>query len=101
MPGHGRSHGGGGEEEPPRPRIHAPQAHSVRAGEDAVAALARSGRPGAGTTTQPTGTPAAWPEGRPTHISPREDADVQRSIARENSTAVTLADQGFRIKQNP
>lgn len=95
MAGRGRAH----EPEGPHPRVHAGGVPSVRAGEEAVAGVSRAGR--AGATTQPTGTPAGRPEGRPTPINPREDASVQRSIDRENSTAVILADKGFRIQQNP
>jgi hypothetical protein len=84
-----------------RRRIHVEGAHSVRAGEDAIAEVVQLGRPGARTTTQPTGGPSGRPEGRPTPINPRDDASVQRSIDRENSAAVTLADRGFQIKQNP
>jgi hypothetical protein len=75
--------------------------HSVRANQEALAVAAKSGRAGARATTRPTGTPAGRPEGRETIVNPKEDASVQRSIARENSAAVTLADKGFHIKQNP
>jgi hypothetical protein len=103
MPGHGRSHGGGGEEESPRPRIHAAEAHSVRAGEDAVAALARSGRPGNSSDHVTAGSrpPGGRPEGPPTRIGAKQDADVKRSLDRENLAAETLADQGFQVQQNP
>jgi hypothetical protein len=103
MPRHGRSHGGGGEGESPRLRIHAPEAHSVRAGEEAVAALARSGRPGNSPAHVTAGSrpPGGRPEGPPTRIGAKQDADVKRSLDRENSAAETLADQGFQVQQNP
>jgi Contact-dependent growth inhibition CdiA C-terminal domain len=103
MPGHGRAHGAGGDEEPARPRFHVTEAHSVRAGEDAVEALARTGRPGnsAAGFTAATGSPGARPEGPSTRIGSKEDDDVRRSLDRENSAAVTMADHGFRVEQNP
>jgi hypothetical protein len=105
MPGHGRTHGTGGEEpEAPRRRhVHAEGGHSVRANEDAVEALATSGRAGnrPPPTTEPAGTPGGRPTGRPTRIGSKQDASVQRSLDRENTAAETLADQGFRVQQNP
>jgi hypothetical protein len=103
MPGHGRPHGGGAEEEPARPRLHLTEAHSVRAGEDAVEALAKTGRPGNSSAhaTAATGPPGGRPEGPPTRVGAREDDEVKRSLDRENSAAVTMADQGFQVRQNP
>ena len=51
--------------------------------------------------THPTGELGGAPDGEPTRIRPNEDADVRRSLERENSGAATLADKGYQIKQNP
>jgi hypothetical protein len=62
------------------------------------------GRPGGQTddlVTHPTGTPGGAPEGPPTRIRPDEDDDVRRSLERENSGAVLLADRGHQVRQNP
>jgi hypothetical protein len=99
LPGHGRAH----EPEAPRRRVHAGDAASVRAAEDAVAQVAKSGRPGESSAhvTVGTGPPAGRLEGRPTRIGAREDDDVKRSLDRENSAAAALAEQGFQVRQNP
>jgi Contact-dependent growth inhibition CdiA C-terminal domain len=106
MPGHARTHhsdGDGDDPEPTHVRTHGAgsDAHSVRAAEEAIATVAADGRAGARLITQSTGTPGGRPDGHPTRIGPKEDESVQRSIDRENSTAVTLADRGFRVRQNP
>jgi hypothetical protein len=97
--GRGRAH----EPEGPHPRVHAGGVPSVRAGEEAVAGVSWAGRPGNASTqvTAGTGQPGGQPEGSPTRIGAKQDDDVKRSLERENSAAVTMADQGFRVRQNP
>lgn len=51
--------------------------------------------------TQPTGEYGGTPDGDPTRVRQTEDADVRRSLERENSGAAILADQGHQIRQNP
>lgn len=78
------------------------EASGGRAGGD-------GGRPDSGSgpgrsddlITHPTGERGGTPEGQPTRIGPDEDDDVRRSLERENSGAVILADQGHQIRQNP
>jgi hypothetical protein len=104
MPGHGRTHGAGGEEpEAPRLHVHAEGGHSVRANEDALAALAKSGRADNSTrrVTEAAGAPGGRPTGPPTRIGPKEDAETKRSLYRENTGAEALADQSFQVQQNP
>jgi hypothetical protein len=89
--------------ERPHLRVHAGKVRSVRAGEEAIADVARVGRAGNSSAhvTAGTGQPGGRPEGPPTRIGAKEDADVKRSLDRENSAAVTMAGQGFRVQQNP
>jgi hypothetical protein len=89
--------------ERPHLRVHAGKVRSVRAGEEAIADVARVGRAGNSSAhvTAGTGQPGGRPEGPPTRIGTREDAETQRSLDRENSAAATLADHGFHVKQNP
>jgi hypothetical protein len=104
MPGHGRSHGAGGEEpEAPRPHVHVDGGHSVRANQEALAGVARSGRAGNASPriTQPAGTLGGRPTGKTTRIGPKEDASTKRSLFRENTGAETLANEGFQVQQNP
>jgi len=120
MPGRPRGHTeGGGEPEstPSRPHgTHAGgHAGSVRQEEDAVAEVAQAGRaggrgagrggsPGSSTNdrvTARTGTVGGTPDGRPTRIPPAADDEVQLSLELENSGAARLADNGYRVKQNP
>jgi hypothetical protein len=104
MPGHGRTHGSGGDEpETPHFRVHAAEVHSVRGGEEALADIAETGRPGnsPARVTVGSGPTGGRPEGRPTRIGAKQDDDVKRSLDRENSAAATLADQGFQVRQNP
>lgn len=103
----------GGDPSRPRRSDGPASAQSVSHGQQQVAEAAEAGRvggarPGSGSTTPtggglttPTGTLGGTPGGRPTPIKPKEDADVVRSISRENSGAVTLAENGYQIKQNP
>jgi hypothetical protein len=75
----------------------------VRANQEALAVAAKSGRAGNASPriTQPAGTPGGRPTGPPTRIGPKQDASVKRSLYRENTAAETLADQGYRVQQNP
>jgi hypothetical protein len=91
----------------------------VVAAQDIAAHLARYGRSsahrGTGSTpagehptgptgdrvTHPTGRPGGTPLGQPTRIGPDQDAEVRRSLERENSAAAILADRGHLIQQNP
>ncbi len=62
----------------------------------------RDGRSGPDdSVTVATGEPGGTPTGGPTRINPKQDATVRRSLALENSGAVTLADNGYRVQQNP
>ncbi len=54
-----------------------------------------------GVITRPTGPAGGTPTGRPTTIRPQEDADVTRSLHRENDAAVILAQRGYLVHQNP
>ena len=91
----GRPHGSGGR--------------SISSAQESVSADAELGRssgrggshPADDVVTHPTGSPGGTPDGRPTPINPNEDDNVRRSLDRENSGAAILADQGYRIKQNP
>jgi hypothetical protein len=69
---------------------------------------AGSGAPGARPAqpdplvTHKTGMPGDVPDGKPTVIPPKvKDESNIRSLNLENEGAATLADQGFRTKQNP
>ncbi|MFI6073771.1 hypothetical protein ACIA5C_19565 [Actinoplanes sp. NPDC051343] len=75
----------------------------MRANQEALAVAAKSGRPGRSSdlVTVGSGPTGGRPEGPPTRIGAKQDDDVKRSLDRENSAAVTLADQGFRVQQNP
>lgn len=88
-----------------RPRSTAGGVRSVRDGERRVSEAAGAGRSASPQTdpliTQKTGPPSGTPAGHPTVIDPREDAPVRRSLELENKAAATLADIGYRIKQNP
>jgi hypothetical protein len=74
---------------------------SIRDAHDASGEAAALGRPKNDAITQNTGRPRGTPEGRPTRIEPDDDAATKRSIDRENAAALTLAQTGFRVKQNP
>jgi len=115
VPARGRGHGGGGEEPPARgPRAHA-HAGSMRQGENSVEQVSEAGRvggprpaasSGSGTqandlVTSSTGRPGGTPDGHPTRIQTDDDAATTRSIEMENSGAVTLANQGWQVRQNP
>ncbi|WP_438872366.1 hypothetical protein [Paractinoplanes maris] len=79
----------------------------MREGQDFTSGVARAGRAGSATTqsdglvTRRTGMSGGAPQGRPTEIPRRDDREVQRSLEMENSGAVVLAGNGWRIKQNP
>ncbi len=53
--------------------------------------------------TKASGRPnqRAVPDGRPTTIPNKADPDTRRSLIRENESAQTLAQSGYKIKQNP
>ena len=112
MPGRSRGHGDGGN----TPRRRTPRAGTVDEGQASVGEAFAGGRarpdgtPAEGSphgrsddrVTQRTGIPGdAAPEGHPTRIEPDDDAETRRSIEMENSGAVTIANAGYRIKQNP
>lgn len=93
------------------PRPHAGGGHrSVREEEGAAAEVIHAGRPtrnggtGRGAAdpfTRRTGDIGAVPTGHPTHIEPDDDIETRRSLELENSGALTIARQGYRIHQNP
>lgn len=56
--------------------------------------------PKAGGTT-PTGPKGGKPEGKRTQIGKKADAEETRSLTRENEAADKLADQGYKVEQNP
>src|SRR4051812_29097509 len=54
-----------------------------------------------GHFTRPTGPRGGLPTGTRTKINPRQDAEVTRSLQRENESADLLADHGYHTHQNP
>jgi hypothetical protein len=72
------------------------------AGRQGGSAAARQGpRQTDPSLTHATGQPGGTPTGHPTVIDPKVLDDVRRSLDRENSAAVILADRGYRTYQNP
>lgn len=51
--------------------------------------------------THPSGRLRGVPDGEPTRPQPQDDYETIRGIELENSGAEKLADQGWRVKQNP
>ena len=120
-----RPHGTDASEEPegiPARRRHGPRptAGSMHEAEEGVVEYSEGGRSTAdgGTgphasgdgpasprpetddlLTQGTARQGGIPDGRPTVVQGRPD--VSRSLEMENSAAVTIADAGYRIQQNP
>ena len=54
-----------------------------------------------GGVVQPAGTPGGRPGGRRTPVGERNDGSTRRALTRENETADTLAQNGYRVEQNP
>lgn len=105
MPPKNRGHGGGS-------RPHGGRPASIRGGQDSAAEVAATGRVRDGIAggrspmtdapvTHGTGRPGGTPDGPQTRINRDDDATTRASINRENSAAALLADQGYRIMQNP
>lgn len=57
----------------------------------------------AGSRTEPSGQadPDAVPGGRPATIYPKDNPETERSLRRENESAITLARNGYNIEQRP
>ncbi len=99
---------GGDEEFGAKPRGKSRDAGSIRGAETVVAGDAHGGRVGAGATNQSTdfvtyrhGEPGGMPEGQKAIPGRDLDEDGVRALDLENSAAVTLAQEGWLIRQNP
>jgi hypothetical protein len=51
--------------------------------------------------TVPTGERNGAPTGQQTRVLPQDDVATQRSLRRENESARLLANEGYRVEQNP
>lgn len=60
--------------------------------------VAEEGIPSPGRT-RPTGQLGGKPAGNPKKIRPQEDVPTKRSLARENDSAIKLADKGYKVEQ--
>ena len=53
------------------------------------------------TTTKPSGQRGGKPSGERTTNKPNANSEFKRSIKRENEAADTLANEGYKVEQNP
>ena len=78
------------EEKPPQTGQAKPSAKPKLAPEEGIPSPGR---------TKPTGQPGGKPTGKPKKILPQDDVPTQRSLARENDSAIKLADKGYKVEQ--
>jgi Contact-dependent growth inhibition CdiA C-terminal domain len=112
-PGGGGDGGDGTPGKPSQKHGNIDASKGITSAQDTTAEVAQAGRPSGGDHpalpgtpdstggTKPTGQPGGTPEGPQTRVNPKDDAVTQRAHRMENEAAATLANAGYKVKQNP